>query len=128
LKTIRVFHCYNNNRNHESCKSSIYHIRPFRKVFYPFQNIVCANLFFESLFVVNDVANDLRVEEDDGEHGHEVGEDENEKDEHFRLHGVGEVVERATGQVALWRTVGKTLLQLRAWTKTTHSPGTNRPQ
>jgi hypothetical protein len=51
---------------------------------------------------MDDVSNNLRVEEDDGEHGHKVGENENEEDEHFGLHVVGEVVERAATQVALW--------------------------
>lgn len=63
---------------------------------------ILANLGFESFFVIDDVSNNLRVEEDDGEHGHKVGEHENEEDEHFRLHGVGEVVKRTAGQVALW--------------------------
>lgn len=82
--------------------------------------------------MIDDVSNNLRVEEDDGEHGHEVGENENEKDEHFRLQGVGDVVKRATGQVALWwikqQTLQNTIIKMRVLKKGKHSPGTNLPQ
>lgn len=61
--------------------------------------------------MAEDVANNLRVEEDDGEHGEEVGKDPDEEDEHLVLNRVGEVVEGAAGEVAFGRETAPNLEQ-----------------
>jgi hypothetical protein len=73
--------------------------------------IVSTNLSLECFFVAENMANNLRVEEDDGEHGEEVGKDKDEEDEHPVFHRDGKIVEGAASEISFGHEASPVLKQ-----------------
>jgi hypothetical protein len=77
-----------------------------------FYNLILSTyLSLECFFVAENMANNLRVEEDDGEHGEEVGEDKDEEDKHPVFHRGGKVVKGACGKISFRREASPVLEQ-----------------